>query len=187
MREPTWAAHLIHMSRRSLAAEWSPVVHCFDASWWGFGIVRKRVRKEVVRDTARRCERWRFTREHEDRWRSRHTDGDPAIRAPGESGRRLKWSPCQRIKDEEAKDTETVRLTTHASDPNDLITAFIKHGEAEWGKVHIEDESGSEPSQWWGEAKVVKKKDDDSSSEPSQWWGEPPDKTTAEKRSLTHW
>ena len=111
-------------------AEWSPQVHCFDASWWGFGIVKKQVRKEVVRDTARRCDRWRFTWEHEDRWRTRHTDGDPAIRTQGESGRSLKRSPCQRIKDEE-KETETAHLTMRESDPHDLITAFIKQGEAE--------------------------------------------------------
>ena len=32
VRELTWAAHLIHLSQRSLAAEWSSTVHCFDAS-----------------------------------------------------------------------------------------------------------------------------------------------------------
>ena len=74
-----------------------------------------------VRDTARRCERWRFTREHEDRWRKRHTDGDPAIRTQGESGRSLKRSPCQRIKDEEEKVTETAQLTMRPSDPEDLL------------------------------------------------------------------
>ena len=120
-RELTWAAHLIHMSHRSLAAEWSPIVHCFDASWWGFGIVKKHVRKEVVRDTARRFERRRFTREHEDRWRTRHTDGDPAIRAPGETERNLKKiSPCQRIKNEEEKQTTRVRVASHPPCPEDL-------------------------------------------------------------------
>ena len=34
-RELVWAAHLESLSQRSLAAEWSPVVYCFDAS---FGI-----------------------------------------------------------------------------------------------------------------------------------------------------
>ena len=48
IRELTWAAHLIHLSHRSLVAEWSSQAYCFDASWWGFGIVRKHVRKEVV-------------------------------------------------------------------------------------------------------------------------------------------
>ena len=61
-RELVWVAHLIHLSQRSLAAEWSPIAHCFDASWWVFGVVKKHVYLDVVRDTARRCERWRFTR-----------------------------------------------------------------------------------------------------------------------------
>ena len=93
----------------------------------------------------------------------------------------------------------------HAPCPKeDLITAFIKHGEAEWGAANdttmghkcvigvvsqdtAEDKEGSEPSEWWGVAKEVKNDDDVSCSDPSQWWGEAPEKTTAEKRSLTHW
>ena len=35
--------------------------------------------------------------------------------------------------------------------------------------------------------KGVQNADDVSCSEPSQWYGEAPDKTTAEKRTLTHW
>ena len=82
----------------------------------------------------------------------------------------MKRSPCQRIKDEE-KETETVHLAKHRSDPNDLITAFIKQGEAGWGKAEddVDDDN-----------------DDLSSSGPSQYWGEAPKKTTAETSSPTH-
>lgn len=41
-RELAWAAHLIHVAQRSLTASRSPVVYCFDAPWWGVGIVKKR-------------------------------------------------------------------------------------------------------------------------------------------------
>ena len=90
----------------------------------------------------------------------------------------------------------------------DLITAFIKQGEAEWGAAEEEDDrkssdedSCSEPSQWWGEA--PKKKFDDTEahnargpstqevgvdgpprfpcSEPSQWWREAPESKTLDK------
>ena len=161
-RELIWAARLIHLPQRSLAAEWSPVVHCFDASWWGFGIVKKHVRKEVVRDAARRCERWRFAREHGDRWRTRHIDGDPAIRQPGRLDKGLgKIGPCQRIKDEEEKETLVARVAPRPPcTGGDLIATFIKQGGAERGTAKEEDDR--------------KSSDEDSCSEPSQWWGEAP-------------
>lgn len=49
----------------------------------------------------------------------------------------------------------------------DLITAFIKHGEAEWGAAKREDNRESS--------------DGDSCSEPSQWWGEAPNDKALDK------
>ena len=80
IRELTWGAHLIHLSQRSLAAAWSTTAHCFDASWWGLGLVKKCVPLDVVRDTARRCERWRFTRGQEDPCRAGSKEKTPASR-----------------------------------------------------------------------------------------------------------
>ena len=57
-----------------------------------------------------------------------------------------------------------MRLTTHRSAPEDLITAFIKKSEVEWGEAKEED-------------------DDDSSSGPSQYWGESPERTRAAREA----
>lgn len=103
---------------------------------------------------------------------------------PGETERNLKKiSPCQHIKnEEEEKGAQRVRVTPHLSCPEDLITAFIRQSEAEWGKP--KDEASSEPSQWWVEARAVKNVED-SCSEPSQWWGETPVTTDSQQCSLT--
>ena len=80
VRELKRAAHLIHLPQRTLTADWSPIVHCFDASWLGFGLVEKHARVDVVRDTRRRCERWRCSRSQEDEWRRGSSDRLPPIR-----------------------------------------------------------------------------------------------------------
>ena len=64
-RELTWVDHRIHLAQRSLTAFWAPVVYCFDGSWWGVGIVKKRAPIQLIRDVARRNERWRFSKEEE--------------------------------------------------------------------------------------------------------------------------
>ena len=56
-RELTWAAHLIPLAQRSLTVGWLPDVYCFDASWWGIGIVEMKAAPDTIRDTARDNER----------------------------------------------------------------------------------------------------------------------------------
>ena len=51
-RELTWPVQLIHLAQRSLPLAWSPVVYCFDASWWGVGIVKKYAPIQLIRDST---------------------------------------------------------------------------------------------------------------------------------------
>lgn len=66
-RELRWAKGLCMMAFRNLSAPWHPEVIAVDASWWGGGAVSARLSPEQVRELGRYNERWRFSREDEER------------------------------------------------------------------------------------------------------------------------
>ena len=64
-RELWWLRSLVHLAQRDLSAAWSKSVHVFDASWWGFGIMKKTCSEVCVRDLGQYNDRWRFTQQTE--------------------------------------------------------------------------------------------------------------------------
>ena len=74
-RQPLWTnvrrelemmSALIVLARRDLAAPYSDTVTCFDASWWGLGVMAKDVDRDTVHHLATyNNERWRFSKEEE--------------------------------------------------------------------------------------------------------------------------
>ena len=60
-RELFWAASLVCLIRRDLAADWSESVHATDASLQGRGIVSTERKKEDVKALGKRSDRWRFS------------------------------------------------------------------------------------------------------------------------------
>ena len=68
-RQPIWPSlrqelHSIHallpLAVARIDLDWSPTVHCFDASLWGFGVARTTVGSQIAEDVGRWNERARF-------------------------------------------------------------------------------------------------------------------------------
>ena len=59
-RELRWAASLLCLVKRDLAAPWSTRVHATDASLWGRGVVATERPVEEIKKLGRRNDRWRF-------------------------------------------------------------------------------------------------------------------------------
>ena len=59
-RELRWAASLLCLVKRDLAAPWSSRVHATDASMWGRGVVAAERQVEEIKKLGRRNDRWRF-------------------------------------------------------------------------------------------------------------------------------
>ncbi|CAK0898367.1 unnamed protein product [Prorocentrum cordatum] len=51
---------LLGMISRSMLVDWSPTVMCSDASFWGFGLVSKGFKEDLVGSVGSFSERWRF-------------------------------------------------------------------------------------------------------------------------------
>ena len=60
------------MAFRNLSAEWCERVHTFDASWWGCGVVQKKVPRNDVKRLGSFNDRWRFSKTEEAGLRDDH-------------------------------------------------------------------------------------------------------------------
>eukprot|EP00435_Cladocopium_sp_Y103_P060578 s48_g22.t1 len=65
-RKLRWAASLLCLVKRDLAAEWSGRVHATDASMWGRGVTAALRPVEEIKKLGRRNDRWRFKSGEED-------------------------------------------------------------------------------------------------------------------------
>ena len=66
-RELRWCCALIPFATKDLSAEWSSTVTVFDASWWGRGVLQKKVDPGLVKELGQYSERWRFGRAGEEK------------------------------------------------------------------------------------------------------------------------
>ncbi len=64
-RELRWAAALLCLVKRDLAAKWSNRVHASDASMWGRGVVATERNLDDIRTLAKVNDRWRFSVDEE--------------------------------------------------------------------------------------------------------------------------
>ena len=59
-RELRWCSSFSFLAHRDLAADWAPSVSVLDASWWGRGVMQKRVTQDMCALVGQYSDRWRF-------------------------------------------------------------------------------------------------------------------------------